>query len=369
MNRSEKWRIWSNKLICAALSLLGIYILLKYALGIIMPFIIAIVVALPVYELSKKSAIRLGGKQKCWSVFYVVTLWMMIFFVLLLFIRNVFAQAKDFFLYMSKNGEVLSGELEALVKKAIEMLSKIPILKNFVGNSVDKIGDEVQNTSSHLIKILADKGGAFAAESLGKFILKTPKALVSTVVCVMSSVYLAIDLEHIREYVFNVLSKKKTEKAKSLGRRILIGLKGYFKAYSLLFLINCIELFIGLTVMHRQYALFLAILLGFLDILPFFSTAVILVPWGIIMLVNGEYGIGIGMIVLALVMAVVRQIAEPRLVGKSLGIHPLASLASMYVGVRIFGFWGMMLAPVTVVVIKEFFEDRERNFTVEEQKR
>ena len=361
MNRSEKWRTLSSKLICATLALVGVYVLLKYALGILMPFIIAVAISAPANALAKKSSKKFSGGLKCWSVFYVAVFWILLFCVLFLFVKRVFIQAGGFFEYLSQDGGKISTEIEVFVRKIANIFDNVPFLKNSAGDGADKIGESVENTAAQLIGGLAQKGGDFVARAVGNFLVGTPRAVVSIVVCVMSSVYLSMDFDNVKKYLLNIFSKEKREGVKNIVHRISLGIKGYFKAYFLLYLINFFELFIGFTIMQRSYSMFLAMALGFLDILPFFSVAVVLIPWGVFLIANGETGLGIGMMVLALIMAIVRQISEPRLVGKNLGIHPLASLVSMYIGVRVFGFWGMILAPVSMLMIKEFLKSRGEN--------
>ena len=115
----------------------------------------------------------------------------------------------------------------------------------------------------------------------------------------------------------------------------------------------------GLTLLGRRYALVCALLIAALDILPLFGSGIVLVPWAIVLIVSDAVGVGVGMLVLFAVITVARQILEPRLVGGALGIHPLATLAAMYIGFRVFGIVGMLISPLVIVALKEMNEIRQ----------
>ena len=100
------------------------------------------------------------------------------------------------------------------------------------------------------------------------------------------------------------------------------------------------------------YAFLLALLIAAVDFLPLLGTGVVLIPWGIICLILGQVRLGIGLLILYGVTTLIRQVLEPKLIGEGLGLHPLLSLLSMYAGLRLFGVWGMILAPLVAAGIK-----------------
>jgi predicted PurR-regulated permease PerM len=112
-----------------------------------------------------------------------------------------------------------------------------------------------------------------------------------------------------------------------------------------------LEGFIGLALLRVPYAFLLAVLLAVVDFLPLLGTGIILLPWAAVSLLLGEVKLGIGLAVLYGVTSVVRQVLEPKLIGEGLGLHPLVSLAAMYGGLRLFGVWGMILAPLLAAAV------------------
>ena len=85
-----------------------------------------------------------------------------------------------------------------------------------------------------------------------------------------------------------------------------------------------------------------------MDLLPILGSGSVLVPWAVIQLLAGRWTMGLGLLLLFGVLSTVRQILEPRLVGIQLGLHPLAALISMFAGLELFGFWGLVLCPLAL---------------------
>jgi predicted PurR-regulated permease PerM len=95
----------------------------------------------------------------------------------------------------------------------------------------------------------------------------------------------------------------------------------------------------------------LAFFVAILDILPVIGVGTVLIPWSIIAFLMSDTSLGIGLIVLFLVNAVIRQLIEPKILGKSLDLHPLLTLMLIYVGFSLFGIWGLILLPLLAVSI------------------
>ena len=354
----ERWQKRSAVLLCAALVLLGIYLLLRYALGAFLPFITALAVALPLCALARRAATYFGGSVKAWSGFFVSVFWLTVALLLTFLFRRVYVEAQELADYLGENAAAVSDALKMLTDKAKKVFSESRLLER-----LGDIGERIGELAYSAVLRISEKGSEALAAAVGKVALSTPKAVVGAVVAVVSSFYLCCDFDAIKDYLLGFFSQSSQQRVRELSSRAFGGIKAYAKAYFWLFIITFSELFVGLLFLGRRYALVISLILALLDVLPLFGAGVIIVPWGIILIISGDVGVGVGMLVLVGIISIVRQIIEPRLVGKRLGIHPLASLASMYIGFRIFGFWGMLLAPVAVLVVKEMRSVSKENRT------
>ena len=351
MQEKEIWQSRAGRLICLTIILLGVYLLLKYALGIFLPFLFALVIGSVLSSVAKKSSQRLGGKRKSWAVFYTVVFWLAFFSSLYLAAQKIVKEAGELMDFLAQNREEIGEKIEGFVNSLMSIPSKIPFLKE-----LDGAGATVSDT----LQKLTEAGVQLLARYAGRIALGAPKIALALAVCVIASAYIAIDREKIKTYFRSLSSQRWHSRAERIFGRVSMGIRGYGRAYFWLFIINFAQLYVGLLILRIKYAFIIAFVLAFFDILPLFSAGVILVPWGIMLIVGGNYGTGVGLLLLFGVVSVVRQIAEPRLIGKELGIHPLATLVAMYTGFGFFGFWGMILAPMGVLMIKEILEESKK---------
>lgn len=143
-------------------------------------------------------------------------------------------------------------------------------------------------------------------------------------------------------------------------RDLIKSLGGYLKAEATLILVSFIISLIGLYGLSFmgfsiEFPLLMAIFIGFVDALPILGSGSVMIPWAIICGLNGDLNLGIAIIVLLVIMSVVRQLLEPRLVSKNIGVHPIFTLLAMYTGFKFIGIMGMLLGPIILIILKNIF--------------
>lgn len=111
-------------------------------------------------------------------------------------------------------------------------------------------------------------------------------------------------------------------------------------------------MFVGFNV---KYPLLIALITAFVDALPILGSGTVLVPWAIISALDGDINLGIALVVLWIIMCVVRQFIEPKVVSNKLGIHPIFTLIAMYTGYKLLGVIGMLIGPIVLIIIKSIF--------------
>ena len=119
----------------------------------------------------------------------------------------------------------------------------------------------------------------------------------------------------------------------------------------MLFVVTFVELWIGLSILKIPYSLAIAFGIALFDLMPVLGTGGILLPWTVIALVTGNYGMALGVGLLYIVITVIRNSLEPRIVGGEIGLHPLATLVAMILGLGLMGLVGMLLFPITLVAL------------------
>lgn len=260
----------------------------------------------------------------------------------------------------------LSMELVSLVKDLPRLYDSVRLDLNDalanVTHLIDKLPDGLQaslirfyenlNVSvSEMIQRIAYPTVTVA----GNVAKRIPAAMVYAAVVILSSYFFIVE----RDKIMSLLKKFTPAGAADYiaffrqDLKRLIG--GYFLAqFRIMFVVAGI-LLVGFLILRVPYGLVLAILIAFLDFLPVFGTGTALIPWAIVKLLSGEYPFAVGLILLYVLTQVVRQIIQPKIVGDSMGLPPLMTLLFLFLGFKIHGISGMILAvPVGIVVMNVY---------------
>ena len=172
----------------------------------------------------------------------------------------------------------------------------------------------------------------------------------------LSCFYLALDGDRLLTGALSLLAPDSRERAREICDTTASALRAYLRAYGLLFLLTLVQLLIGFAIIGVRYAFLVAFLISILDLLPALGAAAVLVPWSALSFASGNVRTGAGLLVLAGVVTLTRQIAEPKIVGKSLGLHPLIALFAMYVGLELFGAAGLVIGPCACIIGKSIVQ-------------
>ena len=337
----------------------GAYLMLRYAIGILLPFLLALAVSAAVRPL----ALRLSGKLHLNFRFcaFVLLLLLLLLTVWLLVAgcNRLFFECTRLLEWLGRESD---GGADAVARigdwftglgerfPLIGKLQKIPALDALVTRA-----DEMLTAAlTGLVGELSAGLPALAAGIAGAM----PSVLLFAIAFLLSCFYFTADDGRVSGFFARILPAAVSEKYTRLRPRLKKTAAGYLRAYLLLMVITFGELFIGFSVLGMSFAFLPALLIAFVDLLPVFGTGTVLIPWAIIRLLTGDFRTGIGLLVLYGVTLLVRQIIEPHVVGGSIGIHPLASLFSMYVGYRLFGLTGLLLGPVAALMIQAVFFPR-----------
>ncbi|HEY2495103.1 MAG TPA: AI-2E family transporter, partial [Paenibacillus sp.] len=118
--------------------------------------------------------------------------------------------------------------------------------------------------------------------------------------------------------------------------------------------ITAVIVMIGLLILQVPSAFTIGLMIGLVDLLPYLGVGIVLVPWAIYTLLIGDMVLGVGLSILYLVILIVRQIMEPKVLASSVGLDPLATLIGMFVGLKLFGVLGLLIGPVSLIIIDAF---------------
>lgn len=183
-----------------------------------------------------------------------------------------------------------------------------------------------------------------------------PGIFIGMIVFILSSYFMVADPGTISKAVNRIFTQKFLERMRGVKTQIKKYLGGYVKAQAIIMCIAFFVILIGLSFLGVNYALLIAIGIAFLDALPFFGSGAVLWPWAALSLINGDFKLGIGLVVIYIAVALMRHLIEPKIVSTSIGMNPLLTLMSMYIGYRLLSIGGMILGPVILMLIISFYK-------------
>ena len=161
-----------------------------------------------------------------------------------------------------------------------------------------------------------------------------------------------MDYINITSFITRQFSNKSSSIIFDVKNYIVGTLFRLAKAYSILITITFVELSIGLSILKIENAVSVALIIACVDILPVLGTGGIVIPWIFIELFKGNVPLAIGLTIIYVFITVVRNILEPKIVGEQIGLHPLIMLICMFIGVKLFGFLGLFVLPIIVIILK-----------------
>lgn len=337
----------------------GVYLFFHYLFGALLPFLIAYLIALCLQPLARSLEKRAGISRKVTVLFAVFLIVAALVLLCVLLVKRItgelgsLANVLGEFLARLREDPAYADEIAARISERIPFVNARPAVEGFLS--------DLDNRLTDLLGVLAERLSGSVLPFLAGLAAFLPNALLTVLVVLLSAYYLAIDLRGFHAFLLSLFPSAAAEKLIGLKRVVAEVGGSFFRAYGLIMLVTFSELFSALLLLGYRYAFLIALGTAVIDILPVLGTGTVLLPWAAFLLLAGETGEGIGLLVVYGVMTVVRQIIEPRIVGRYIGLPPLAALASMYLGLQLIGFWGLFLFPLAALLLFRLLPGKERS--------
>ncbi|MGN0526207.1 MAG: sporulation integral membrane protein YtvI [Acutalibacteraceae bacterium] len=345
---------------------IGLYVfLVKYALAYIWPFLVAAALAIflqkPVKAISKKLRIKAHGVI---SILFVLLIVCLAFGIIGGAITLLVSELKDFFSYLFAQFSTINEFINTVEELVMSVIVKLPkTLSNSIGGYVSDFFIKLQNGAgqeSGSIDLSVLSTPLSGAWSVVKGI---PSAFLAILVLIISCVFMTSGYDEIKTFILGFFSEEKGKRIVNSKRTVTRGIGKLVKAYATIMLITFAEMFLGLSFMKLigvydgGYTVVIAFVTCVVDIIPVLGTGTIIIPWAVYSLIMGRIGLAISLIVLYAIITVLRQIIEPKLVANQAGLPAIVTIIAMFIGARVFGAIGVILLPLTVIVLKLMYDD------------
>lgn len=330
--------------------LLGFIAIVLGVLGVIFlgaffwPFLIAIIIALSLENVINFIVKRARLPRKLTGMVLVFLTYAIIGFIVYLLISKLIKEAVVISGNIPEFYDYMVTTYKSLYMKYIAFTQNIP----------EVMSDRIYDTGIKLLEVATTFASNFFNGVLN-FIMFVPSILIYIIVTFLATLFLVVDRRAIARYVQDILPKNIVKKSANILQSTLKSLGQYLRAQLTIICITFIELFIAFTIIKQPYPLTFALVIALIDALPILGTGTVLVPWALYSVVIGNMPFAIALAITYLVILIVRQLIEPKIVSNQLGVHPFLTLVAMYIGFKIFGLVGMIIGPIVMVIFKNVF--------------
>ena len=349
--------------------LAAFYLFMRYAFWLVFPFLFSFFLAAllqrPMDFFQRKFKIKKGFT----AILLVLAFYVIIGVAVVLIGVRIWASAKDFGGYLTEQVSHLPNVVKSLEGRITELTQWLPDemearfgawLSSFTASLLE--GQNAQGETVGMFGSLVSriKLEWFKAPMSGVLSMagRIPALVIAVVITVISSFFMTTGYDKIAGFFKRQLNPERRHALSAAKRIVFSSLLRLLRSYSILVLVSFCELLLGLfllkltKVWDGSYLFWIALATSFIDILPVLGVGTVLIPWYLYSFIMGKTGLGIGLLVLWLVMIVVRQVLEPRLVAANLGLPPIVTVMGMYIGLQLFGFIGMFLMPLLLILVK-----------------
>lgn len=342
------WTRVIKNILYVVLLLVGLYISLKLSI-FYMPFLIAFIISLMIEPAIKFIMKKTKLTRRSSSI------------IIFLIVSAIILGSLTWILI------TLFSESSSLLQSLNDYFDKAYIQFQSLMNSFDfdkiHLSDEVLNVIQNSTGDILENVSAWLRNSLTgliNLVTSLPSISICIGITVIALYFICVDKIYILDQIEHHLPKLWVKKIGSHLRDLIQTLGGYLKAEATLILVSFIISLIGLYILqftgfNIQYPLLMALFIGFVDALPILGSGTVMVPWAILYAINGDINLGIAIIVLLIIMSVIRQVLEPKLVSKNIGVHPIFTLIAMYTGFKIIGIMGLLIGPIVLIIFKNIF--------------
>lgn len=305
--------------------LLIVMIFLKICLIFLWPFLIAIILSFLLEPLVKYFC-RLGLSRKFGVVISIF---------ITLFIISIMG------LYISKY----------MYHQTMSFSQNISAILTVLGKKFNFLSDQ-KNTYTHILKTLEGIIISYRTRIFDT-IVTTINGILYTIIIFMATIFISLDLENFKK----IIQKNVSGNVYKLLNNVFLKIGKIIKVEMQLILITTIQTIIGLYILGINNSLTIGIICGILDLLPIVGPAMIFIPLIIYEFMIKQIFVGVGLILVYILLQVSREFMKIKFVGQNLEIHPIITILSLYLGVIIYGLWGVILGPVIVILVIELFTE------------
>ena len=338
----------AKKLLSVIFVFIALIIGFKFAV-FFMPFVIALIINRLTRPLVRFMNSKLKIKNWISVVISVALVIGILATVITIGINKLINEAYAFTKNIGDYTEIINNTSTWLYTETEKVFSNLP----------EPVTNQFYKLIGNLASFLTTKAGQIANSVLNGVIFM-PKLIIYTAITILATLFIGFDKIYILDSLSHQLPDKWLEKIIKVVKDAFCGIAAYIKAQLTIILITFTELLIGFTIFNMiglkvEYTFTLAILIAIVDAFPILGCGTILIPWAVFSAFTGNISMAVAIFILYLIITIIRQLIEPKIISKNIGVHPIFTLMAMYTGFRLFGFLGFIFGPIILFMLKNIF--------------
>lgn len=306
------------------------------------PFIVAFCIAFLIQPISKFFRVKLKFKRNAPALLASSIVYVLISALLAFLFYSIISEAMQ----LVKN--LSAANLDKIVIPIQNILHDVSQYFQNIDPSF------IEDNSSQLTQILKNSIN-IVGKSLNTFLsiaLSIPMWITIVFVVILSTYFFTRDMSSIKKRFISIFSDSGRDKIEKIWSQGLKMLTKYVKAYFFIYFLTFVQTLAGFSILGVKYSVLLSIICAFADILPVLGIGLVYLPLSAIYIISGNYFAGFGILILFVLISIVRQIIEPKIVSTSLDIHPVTTLVAIFIGLKAFGIIGMIYLTFMIIFYK-----------------
>lgn len=313
-------------------------------LDLFLPFVLAFIAASALAPLIRRLSKKMGKAWNFWSILFILLLILSITGILVYAGYYLFSQISD-----------LLGSWSTIQESITATLNR---LSAFLDSGFHLTSSDVEEYFLDILQKglswLTEKISTWAptlVSGVSSFASGVASFIVSLLFFIIGTYFITADYPRIMQSIKGSIPDMIRPHMQRLREAMNSAMFGYLRAQMILSGTVGLIIFVALTIYGQSYPLLIALATAVIDIVPFFGSGIVLIPWAIVSLLWGDYAKTIFLLLLSLGLFLFRKLAEPKVVGNQTGLNPLLSLISIYVGMKLGGVIGMILCPILCMIV------------------
>jgi len=341
-------------------AIVAAYFVVPQAMRVFSPFIVAFIIAIPCQKLAKFLERKLKMPRALASILIVVLIILLLGSLVWYLVYQFVREMQTILLDIPNTIENLRYQ----ILNSDFVLALPPEVSGFLYGLLAEIQENFVSI------ITPDMDGAIPAA--WGFFTSLTSGLIYAMALILSAFFFIKDYDSIMKWISGSLPQSWLKNLRHFRKTVLSGFWIYIKAQLIIMSITFVIVTAGLFGLGTPHALVMAFFVALVDFIPVLGTGTILVPWAAILLITGDLFTGIGLLVLQVICFITRNIVQPKILSAQIGVHPLLTIISIFVGFTLFGVPGLIFGPLIAILAAEAYksfvrqrEEKEKQLELE----